>query len=155
MIQLLKIKQSELKIKNISFLNYDVTDSKIDELFDDDSAKIPMCVYNTIGVIPLSKRQQFFETMISLAGQLALPKINGYLAIGFDSKDSTNSMLAAGFSGCTLADLAEIFVKKELDKNLEKLTGAGVGSTRAESDIDVDLNGDGTDIAVKKLNDKF
>ena len=69
MIQLSKIKQSELKIKNISFLNYDVTDSKIDELFDDDSAKIPMCVYNTVGVIPLSKRQQFFENMMRLAGK--------------------------------------------------------------------------------------
>lgn len=78
MIQLSKIKQSELKIKNISFLNYDVTDSKIDELFDDDSTKIPMCVYNTVGVIPLSKRQQFFETMIRLAGKNGFALVSAF-----------------------------------------------------------------------------
>ena len=69
MIQLSKTKQSKLNLKNISFQNYDVTNSKIDELFDDDSVKIPMCVYNTVGVIPVSKREQFFDNMKRLAGR--------------------------------------------------------------------------------------
>jgi len=69
MIQLSKQKQSELNFKNISFLQYDVTDPKIDKLFDNDSVKIPMCVYYTVGVIPISKRQQFFENMTRLAGK--------------------------------------------------------------------------------------
>ena len=69
MIQLSKTKQSELNFKNISFQNYDVTDTEIDKLFDDDSILIPMCVYNTIGVIPISKREQFFENMMRLAGK--------------------------------------------------------------------------------------
>ena len=69
MIQLSKTKQSKLNLKNISFQNYDVTNTKIDELFDNDSIKIPMCVYNTVGVIPASKREQFFENMKRLAGK--------------------------------------------------------------------------------------
>ena len=69
MIQLSKTKQSQSNFKNISFQNYDVTNTSIDELFDDDSVKIPMCVYNTVGVIPLSKREQFFENMKRLAGK--------------------------------------------------------------------------------------
>ena len=69
MIQLSKAKQSQLNFKNISFQNYDVTDIKIGELFDDDTIKIPMCVYNTVGVIPISKREQFFENMKRLAGK--------------------------------------------------------------------------------------
>ena len=69
MIQLSKAKQSQLNLKNISFQNYDVTNPKIDELFDDESVKIPMCVYNTVGVIPISKREQFFENMTRLAGK--------------------------------------------------------------------------------------
>ena len=69
MIQLSKTKQSEFNFKNISFQNYDVTNTEIDELFDDDSVKIPMCVYNTVGVIPISKREQFFDNMRRLAGK--------------------------------------------------------------------------------------
>ena len=69
MVQLSKLKQSELNFKNISFLKHDITDSKIDALFDDDSIKIPMCVYNTIGIIPIPKRRQFFENMARLAGK--------------------------------------------------------------------------------------
>ena len=69
MIQLSKTKQSKLNFKNISFQNYDVTNTEINELFDDDSVKIPMCVYNTVGVIPVPKREQFFDNMIQLAGK--------------------------------------------------------------------------------------
>jgi len=69
MIQLSKTKQSKLNLPNISFQNYDVTDPKIDELFDDDTIKIPICVYNTVGVIPVSKREQFFDNMKKLSGK--------------------------------------------------------------------------------------
>ncbi len=77
MVQLSKAKQSELNFKNISFLNHDVTDSKIDSLFDD-SIKIPMCVYNTIGVIPVPKRQQFFDNMTRLAGKEGFALISAF-----------------------------------------------------------------------------
>ncbi len=69
MIQLSKTKQSKLNLKNISFQNYDITNPKIDELFYDDAIKIPICVYNTVGVIPVPKRKQFFENMKRLAGK--------------------------------------------------------------------------------------
>ena len=78
MIQLSKAKQSKLNLKNISFQNYDVTNIKIDELFDDDSVKIPMCVYNTVGVIPVLKREQFFENMKRLAGKDGFALISAF-----------------------------------------------------------------------------
>ncbi|RMW36420.1 MAG: class I SAM-dependent methyltransferase, partial [Nitrosopumilus sp.] len=78
MIQLSKAKQSKLNLKNISFQNYDVTNIKIDELFDDDSVKIPMCVYNTVGVIPVLKRAQFFENMKRLAGKDGFALISAF-----------------------------------------------------------------------------
>ena len=78
MIQLSKTKQSKLNLKNISFQNYDVTDSQIDKLFDDDSVKIPICVYNTVGVIPVLKREQFFENMKRLAGKDGFALISAF-----------------------------------------------------------------------------
>ncbi|MGH1566255.1 MAG: hypothetical protein ACRBB5_02275 [Nitrosopumilus sp.] len=63
MVELSKKKQSTLMGNNIPFLNHDVTDPAIDKLFDDDSVKIVMCVYNIISVIDVAKRQQFFDTM--------------------------------------------------------------------------------------------
>ena len=78
MIQLSKTKQSKLNLKNISFQNYDVTNIKIDELFDNDSIKIPMCVYNTVGVIPVSKREQFFENMKRLAGNEGFALVSAF-----------------------------------------------------------------------------
>ena len=78
MIQLSKAKQSKLNLKNISFQNYDVTNIKIDELFDDDSVKIPICVYNTVGVIPVLKREQFFENMKRLAGKDGFALISAF-----------------------------------------------------------------------------
>lgn len=53
---------------DISFLHHDVTDPEVSALFDDASVKIIMCMYNTIGVIPMQKRQGFFDSMIKLAG---------------------------------------------------------------------------------------
>jgi ubiquinone/menaquinone biosynthesis C-methylase UbiE len=78
MIQLSKNKQSGMKDNDISFLNYDATNPAIDELFDDDSIKITMCMYNTVGVIDVTKRQQFFDNMIRLAGKNGLALISAF-----------------------------------------------------------------------------
>ena len=61
MIQLSKTKQSKLNLKNISFQKYDVTDTKIDELFDDDTVKIPICVYNTVVSFQFQKENNFLK----------------------------------------------------------------------------------------------
>ena len=78
MIQLSKNKQSKMKDSDISFLNYDATNPEIDELFDDDSVKITMCMYNTVGVIDVAKRQQFFDNMTRLAGKDGLALISAF-----------------------------------------------------------------------------
>ncbi|NND86938.1 MAG: class I SAM-dependent methyltransferase [Nitrosopumilus sp.] len=78
MIQLSKEKQAKLTIENIKFLNYNITNPKIDELFENDSIKIPMCVYNTIGVIPIFKRKQFFDNMLRLAGKDGFALISAF-----------------------------------------------------------------------------
>jgi len=77
MIQLSKKKQSDIH-SSISFLNFDVTDPAIDELLDDDSVKITMCMFNTVGVIPSTKRQQFFDSMVRLAGNDGLALISAF-----------------------------------------------------------------------------
>lgn len=77
MIRLSKKKQSGMN-KNISFLNYDVTNPAIDELFDDDSVKITLCMYNTVGVIPPTKRRQFFDNMVKLAGKHGLALVSAF-----------------------------------------------------------------------------
>jgi ubiquinone/menaquinone biosynthesis C-methylase UbiE len=78
MIQLSKNKQSDMKDHDISFLNYDATNPGIDELFDDGSIKITMCMYNTVGVIDVTKRQQFFDNMIRLAGKNGLALVSAF-----------------------------------------------------------------------------
>ena len=78
MIELSEKKQSSLKNNKISFLHYDVTNPEIDEIFDDDSVKITMCMYNTIGVITSSKRHQFFGNMTRLAGKEGLALVSAF-----------------------------------------------------------------------------
>ena len=78
MIQLSQKKQSKMKNSHVSFVHHDVTDPAIDKLFDDDSVKIVMCMYNTVGVIPVKKRQQFFDSMIRLAGRDGLVLISAF-----------------------------------------------------------------------------
>ena len=78
MIQLSKMKQSKMKNLNVSFVHHDVTDPSIDKLFDEDSVKIVMCMYNTVGVIPAKKRQEFFDSMIRLAGRGGLVLISAF-----------------------------------------------------------------------------
>ena len=73
-------KQSKFqKNDKISFLNHDVTDPGIDQLFEnDDSVKILLCMYNTLGVIPENKRSQFFESMIRIAGSDGMVLISAF-----------------------------------------------------------------------------
>ena len=78
MIRLSQEKQSKMNTTNISFLHHDVTDPEIDKIFDKDSVKIVMCMYNTVGVIPVKKRQQFFDTMIRLAGNDGLVLVSAF-----------------------------------------------------------------------------
>ena len=78
MIQLSKQKQIDLKIDNTTFLHYDTTNPSIDELFDDESTKITMCMYNTVGVIAPSKREQFFDNMKKLAGEEGLALVSAF-----------------------------------------------------------------------------
>ncbi|WP_299291128.1 class I SAM-dependent methyltransferase [Nitrosopumilus sp.] len=77
MVELSNMKKSQLDLDSISFFHYDVTNPKIDELFDD-SIKIVMCMYNTIGVIPAEKRKQFFENIMNLAGKDGLGLISAF-----------------------------------------------------------------------------
>ena len=79
MIRLSKNKRLETNAKNISFLRYDATSSEIDDLFDgDDSVKIALCMYNTVGVIDTTLRGQFFDNMTRLAGKDGLALISAF-----------------------------------------------------------------------------
>ena len=78
MVQLSQKKQSLMTDADISFLHHDVTDPDVGKLFDDDSVKIVMCMYNTIGVIPAKKRQQFFDSMVGLAGRDGMVLISAF-----------------------------------------------------------------------------
>ncbi len=68
MVELSNMRKSKLELDLISFYHYDVTNPRIEELFDV-STKIVMCMYDTLGVIPLTKRKQFFENIKKLAGK--------------------------------------------------------------------------------------
>jgi len=63
---------------NVSFVHCDVTDSDVCGLFRDDSVKITLCMYNTIGVIPPSKREQFSDNMRGLAGDDGFALISAF-----------------------------------------------------------------------------
>ncbi len=79
MIQLAKNKQFEMNANDVSFLKYDTTNPEIDDLFDgDDSVKIMMCMYNTVGVIDATKRQRFFDGMTRLAGKDGLAMVSAF-----------------------------------------------------------------------------
>ena len=78
MVELSEKKQSNSQYNKISFLEYDITNPEIGSLFDDDSIKITMCMYNTVGVITPSKRQQFFQNMTRLAGKDGLALVSAF-----------------------------------------------------------------------------
>ena len=79
MIRVSKNKQSEMNAKNMSFLKYDTTNPAINDIFDgDDSVKIVMCMYNTVGVIDATLRRQFFDNMTGLAGKDGLVLVSAF-----------------------------------------------------------------------------
>ncbi|MCH9658901.1 class I SAM-dependent methyltransferase [archaeon] len=85
MIQLSKNKNLETNAKNISFLRCDATNSEIHDLFDcDDSVKITLCMYNTVGVIDATLRQQFFDNMTGLAGKDGLALVSAFNGDDFE-----------------------------------------------------------------------
>ena len=84
MIELSKKKKSKSNLGDFSFYHYDVTDPKISQFLDDSSVKIIMCMYNTIGVIPAEKRQQFFDTMKDLAGKEGIVLISAFNGDDFE-----------------------------------------------------------------------
>lgn len=75
---MIEISRRKQPPQNISFVHCDITDSDIGELFRDDSAKIALCMYNTVGVIPPSKREQFFDNMRGLAGSDGLALVSAF-----------------------------------------------------------------------------
>ena len=78
MVRIAQKKQEKYDNSKISFVHHDVTDPCIADLFTDDSIKISMCLYNTIGVIPSEKRKQFFQNMLNLAGDKGLAIISAF-----------------------------------------------------------------------------
>ena len=78
MIQMSKQKQVDQNIKNTKFQKFDTTNPSIHELFDEESTKITMCMYNTVGVITPSKRSQFFDNMKKLAGKDGLALVSAF-----------------------------------------------------------------------------
>jgi ubiquinone/menaquinone biosynthesis C-methylase UbiE len=80
MIKISKNKQSKADVGNVSFLKYDATNPEIDGLFDDDddSVKIAMCMYNTVGVIDATLRRQFFDNMTRLTGKDGLAIVSAF-----------------------------------------------------------------------------
>lgn len=79
MIQMSKDKRDEISAENISFLKYDATNPAVHDLFDgDDSVKITMCMYNTVGVIDPALRRQFFDNMTGLAGKDGLALVSAF-----------------------------------------------------------------------------
>jgi len=72
-----KRKQSCIN-ENITFLMHDSTDPKLCELFKQDTTNIVMCLYNTLGVIPLDKRITFIDNMLKLAGRNGLAIISAF-----------------------------------------------------------------------------
>ena len=70
--------------KNIKFLIADSTDSKSYDLLLKETTNIVLCMYNTIGVLPVEKRSSFFENMIKLAGKNGLVIIEAFNGDDFE-----------------------------------------------------------------------
>ena len=66
------------RTSKISFLKYDLTDPNLFNYFKSDTVNIVMCLYNTLGVIPDEKRQQFVDNMIKIAGEQGLVIITAF-----------------------------------------------------------------------------
>ena len=63
---------------NIKFLKHDLTKPDLSKYFQSGEANIVMCLYNTLGVIPSEKRQQFVDNMRQIAGDDGLTIITAF-----------------------------------------------------------------------------
>ena len=59
-------------LSEITFLKYDLTDSKLSQYFELKNSNIVMCSYNTLGVVPSDKRLSFINNMKTIAGKNGL-----------------------------------------------------------------------------------
>ena len=78
---LIRANQKNLNHKgtsSIKFLKYDLTDSELLNYFESDKTNIVMCLYNTLGVVPSDKRQNFVDNMLSIAGDNGLAIITAF-----------------------------------------------------------------------------
>ena len=71
-------------ISKIEFLKYDLTDPNLSDYFNKDETNIVMCLYNTLGVIPSEKRQQFIDNMRCIAGEKGLTILTAFNGDEFD-----------------------------------------------------------------------
>ena len=71
-------------VSKIEFLKYDLTDPNLSDYFNKDETNIVMCLYNTLGVIPSEKRQQFIDNMRNIAGEKGLTILTAFNGDEFD-----------------------------------------------------------------------
>ena len=71
-------------VSKIEFLKYDLTDPNLSNYFNKDETNIVMCLYNTLGVIPSEKRQQFIDNMRNIAGKKGLTVLTAFNGDEFD-----------------------------------------------------------------------
>ena len=76
--------QNHKGISKIEFLKYDLTDPNLSDYFNKDETNIVMCLYNTLGVIPSEKRQQFIDNMRNIAGEKGLTILTAFNGDEFD-----------------------------------------------------------------------
>ena len=72
------------RTSKIEFLKYDLTDPNLSNYFNKDETNIVMCLYNTLGVIPSEKRQQFIDNMRNIAGEEGLTILTAFNGDEFD-----------------------------------------------------------------------
>ena len=60
------------RFSKIDFLKYDLTNSNLSKYFNLNETNIVICSYNTLGVIPSHKRQEFIDNMKTIAGENGL-----------------------------------------------------------------------------------
>ena len=72
------------RVSKIEFLKYDLTDPNLSDYFNKDETNIVMCLYNTLGVIPSEKRQQFIDNMRNIAGENGLTILTAFNGDEFD-----------------------------------------------------------------------
>ena len=63
---------------NIKFLKHDLTESNLPDHFESSGPTFVMCLYNTLGVIPLDKRQMFVNNMKCIAGDDGLTILTAF-----------------------------------------------------------------------------